>query len=179
MKFHETPLKDAFVVDLDRFSDERGFFARTYCQREFEEAGIDETFVQMNLSGNVRAGTLRGLHYQDDTAPEAKFLRCISGAVFDVMVDMRPASPTYRRWFGVELTAASGRAVYVPPLFAHGYLALTDGAQALYQTSGFYAPGAECGVRFDDPSISIDWPIDIADVSQKDRNWPDLPPLKD
>lgn len=174
VKFIETPLKGAFVVEQEARADERGYFARAYCADEFRRAGLDYTFVQANMSGNVRAGTLRGLHYQDETAPEAKFLRCVRGAVYDVIVDMRPDSPTRYQWFGVELTAENRKAIFVPPLFAHAYLALTDGAEVFYQTSHAYAPGTERGVRWDDPGIGIKWPALVTDVSPKDAAWPDL-----
>lgn len=174
MKFIETPLAGAYLVEQTPFQDSRGFFARAYCQREFTEAGIDETFVQTNMSGNVKAGALRGLHYQGPEAPEAKFLRCVRGAVFDVIVDMRDGSPTFGRWFGAELTAENRKAIYVPALFAHGYVSLVDDTEVIYQTSAFYTPGAERGVRFDDPSVGIQWPIAVTDLSDKDAGWPDI-----
>lgn len=174
MQFDPLPLAGAFLVSQEPRGDARGWFARAYCTREFAEAGIDVAFVQMNMSGNVARGTLRGLHYQDETAPEAKFLRCVRGAVFDVIVDMRPGSATYGQWYGVELSAANRLAIYMPPLFAHGYLSLTDDTEVLYQTSAYYAPGTECGVRWDDPGVGIDWPIEVTEVSGKDRAWPDL-----
>jgi len=174
MKFEATPLPDAYVIAQEPFVDDRGFFARAYCADEFAQQGIDVSFVQMNMSGNNHRGTLRGLHYQSAEAPEAKLLRCIRGSVYDVMVDMRPDSPTYLRHFGVELTDENRLAVYVPPLFAHAYLALSDGAQVLYQVSAPYTPGTERGVRYDDPALSIAWPIDVTDLSDKDKAWPTL-----
>jgi len=174
MKFHPTPLADARLIEQEPRADERGFFARAYCADAFAAQGITSRFVQMNMSGNNRRGTMRGLHYQAEPAPEAKLLRCIRGAVYDVMVDMRPDSPTYLKHFGVELTEENRLAVYVPPLFAHGYLALTDGAHVLYQVSSPYTPDAERGVRYDDPALRIGWPIEVSDVSAKDRAWPTL-----
>lgn len=174
MKFHETPLKGAFLVEQEPRSDARGFFARAYCKDELSAVGANYEFVQANMSGNVSAGTLRGLHYQDETAPEAKFLRCIRGAVYDVIVDMRPGSPTKYQWFGAEISAEKRNAILIPPLFAHAYVALTDGAEVFYQTSHAYAPGAEKGVRWDDPAIGIEWPCAITDISDKDKSWPDL-----
>ncbi|MEL6361445.1 MAG: dTDP-4-dehydrorhamnose 3,5-epimerase [Pseudomonadota bacterium] len=174
MKFLPTPLEGAFVVEQEPFSDDRGFFARAFCKAEFSEAGIDLDFVQMNMSGNSRAGTLRGLHYQDETAPEAKFLRCVRGRIFDAIVDMRIGSVTYGQWFGVTLTAEDRRAIFVPPLFAHGYMSLEDDSQVMYQTSAYYAPGTERGVRFDDPGVGIKWPMAPADISEKDKTWPDI-----
>ena len=174
MKFTETPLKGAFVVEHEPRADTRGYFARAYCKDELAAIGADYEFVQANMSGNVNAGTLRGLHYQNETAPEAKFFRCINGAVYDVIVDMRQESETYLQWFGIELTAENRKALLVPPLFAHSYLSLTDGAEVFYQASHAYAPDAERGVRYNDPSIGIKWPHPITDVSDKDLKWPDL-----
>lgn len=172
MKFSETPLKGAFVVELQEVSDDRGFFARAFCAREFEEHGLKPVVAQINLSFNERKGTMRGLHFQQAPATEAKFMRCISGAIYDVIVDLRPDSPTYRRHFGLELSAANRKALYVPEMFAHGYLALTDGAQAYYSASEFYAPGVEHGLRYDDPALGINWPIPVENITQKDANWP-------
>jgi dTDP-4-dehydrorhamnose 3,5-epimerase len=171
MRFTPTPLAGAYVVDLEPFTDERGTFARAFCAEEFAARGLDPAIAQMNTSTNHRAGTLRGLHYQLDP-PEAKFLRCVAGAVFDVMVDMRPDSATRLQWYGVEVSAANQRAVYLPPMFAHGYLALTDGATVLYSASSAFTPGAERGLRWDDPELGIDWPSAVTDVSDKDRSWP-------
>ena len=172
MKFSETPLKGAFVVDLEKISDDRGFFARAFCAREFEEHGLKPAVAQINLSCNEKKGTMRGLHYQAAPATEAKFMRCISGAIFDVIVDLRPDSPTYLQHFGTELSAANRRALYVPEMFAHGYLALTDGAQAYYSASEFYTPGVEHGLRYDDPALNIQWPMPVEIVSEKDAQWP-------
>ena len=174
MKFTETPLKGAFVVEHEPRIDERGYFARAYCQDELAAIGADYQFVQANMSSNIRAGTLRGLHYQDERAPEAKFLRCVHGAVYDVIADMRKGSETYLQWFGVELSAENRKAILVPPLFAHAYVSLTDGAEVFYQTSHIYAPEAERGVRYDDPELGIEWPCPVVDVSDKDKSWPDL-----
>ena len=174
MDFKPTTIDGAFVIEQKPFKDHRGFFARAYCKDAFAEHEINYDFVQANMSGNVFAGTLRGLHYQDETAPEAKYLRCIRGAVYDVIVDLRPASPTFRNWFGVELSADNRRAILVPPCCAHGYLTLQDDSEVFYQVSNIYAPHAERGMRFDDPAIKIDWPIDIVEISDKDRAWPDL-----
>lgn len=172
MVFEETNLAGAWLVDFRRIEDERGFFARAFCAREFEERGLKPAIAQVNTSFNHRRGTLRGLHYQHPPAAEAKFLRCIAGAVYDVIVDLRPDSPTFRRHFGVELTAANRRAIYVPEMFAHGYLALTDGAEVLYSASEPYTPGVEGGLRYDDPALGIDWPIPVTVISEKDASWP-------
>ncbi|MEO1206158.1 MAG: dTDP-4-dehydrorhamnose 3,5-epimerase [Pseudomonadota bacterium] len=174
MKFIETGLSGAFLVQQEPRSDDRGVFARAYCRDEFAAVGATYDFVQANMSRNSDAGTLRGLHYQDETAPEAKLLRCINGAVFDVIVDMRDNSETFGKWYGVELTAENRLAILIPPLFAHGYLSLTPGAEVFYQTSHAYAPGTEKGVRWDDPGIGIAWPAPVTEVSEKDRSWPDV-----
>ncbi|MEL7546798.1 MAG: dTDP-4-dehydrorhamnose 3,5-epimerase [Pseudomonadota bacterium] len=174
MQLTPTPILGAFIAEQKAFGDHRGYFARAYCKDVFAGAGLDYEFVQANMSGNAKAGTLRGLHYQDETAPEAKFLRCVRGAIYDVIVDLRPSSPSFRQWFGVELTQNNKTAILVPPMCAHGYLSLTDDTEVFYQVSNTYTPSAERGMRFDDPSIVIDWPVDIVEVSDKDKNWPDL-----
>ena len=172
MIFTETPLAGAFVLDLERRGDDRGFFARTFCQHEFTDHGLEPVVAQCNLSWNARAGTLRGMHYQLPPAAETKLVRCTAGAIYDVIVDLREGSPTYLQHFGVELTAENRRALYVPALFAHGYQALTDGAEVIYQVGEFYTPGAERGLRHDDPGLGIEWPIAVTDISEKDAAWP-------
>ncbi len=172
MKFEPTPLKDAWVVTQEPHGDERGYFARAYCQKEFETHGLPPTFVQCNTSFSRDVGTLRGLHYQIDPAPETKFMRCVRGAMYDVIVDMRPDSPTYLRHFGIELTAENGKMLFVPDNFAHGFLTLAPNTQAYYLVGGFYVPGCERGVRYNDPKLGIEWPIEPGTVSDKDRNWP-------
>lgn len=172
MIFTETALRGAFVIDLDVREDERGGFARTFCQREFTERGLKPEVAQCNLSFNHRAGTLRGLHYQLPPAAETKLVRCTRGAILDVIVDLRPESPTYLRHVAVELSESSRRALYVPGLFAHGYQALTDGAEVSYQVGEFYTPGAERGLRHDDPRLGIVWPLPVSVISQKDAAWP-------
>lgn len=176
MHFEPTPIEGAFLVDLDRRGDDRGFFARVFCAREFAAAGLAGQFVQINTSFSGRRGTLRGLHHQLPPAAEAKLVRCIQGALFDVVLDLRPASPSFRRWFGAELTAANRRMMYVPEGCAHGFLSLADGTETLYLASAFYQPDAERGIRFDDPAFAIDWPMAPVDVSAKDRAWPDYRP---
>jgi dTDP-4-dehydrorhamnose 3,5-epimerase len=171
MKFTETGLEGAWIVDVEPLSDDRGFFGRTWCAKEFAEHGMVADIAQCNLSYNHRKGTLRGLHYQVAPAAEAKFVRCTAGAVHDVIVDVRPDSATYRQWIGVDLTAENRRALYVPPLFAHGYITLTDGAEVIYQVSEFYTPGAERGARYDDPAFGIEWPVAIEVLSEKDAAW--------
>jgi dTDP-4-dehydrorhamnose 3,5-epimerase len=171
MQFTETGLEGAWIVDVEPMSDDRGFFGRTWCAKEFAEHGMVADMAQCNVSYNHRKGTLRGLHYQVPPAAEAKFVRCTAGAVHDVIVDVRPGSGTYLQWVGVDLTAENRRALYVPPMFAHGYLTLTDGAEVIYQVSEFYTPGAERGARYDDPAFGIDWPVAIEVVSEKDAGW--------
>lgn len=172
MIFHETKLAGAFIVELERREDLRGFFARSFCVDEFKRHGIDFHVAQANISHNHKQGTLRGMHYQGPPVSETKFIRCIRGAVWDVIIDMRPDSPTYLEHIGVELTADNGRAIYVPDMFAHGNQALTDGAELLYLMGGAYTPGHERAVRYDDPAIGIEWPLPVAVIDEKDRNWP-------
>lgn len=172
MTFEETAIPGVFVVELESHADERGFFARAFCRDEFSAHGLVGDVVQANLSGNVSAGTTRGLHYQAGTHPEAKFFRCIRGETFNVAVDARPGSPTFARWVGAHLSAENHRALYIPPVCAAGYQALTDGAEVLYTVSSAYAPAAERGLRHDDPALAIDWPLEPTVVSDKDRAWP-------
>ncbi len=172
MRFAATPIEGVFVVDLEPREDERGFFARAFCADEFREHGLVPDVVQANMAYNVAAGTTRGLHYQDGTAPEAKFFRCIAGETFNVAVDMREGSSTRLQWFGVTLSAENRRALYIPPLCAAGYQALTPGAEIVYLCSAKYTPSAEQGVRLDDPAIGIDWPLEPGAISDKDRAWP-------
>ncbi|AKG23275.1 dTDP-4-dehydrorhamnose 3,5-epimerase [Calothrix sp. 336/3] len=171
MIFTEIDLKGAFVIDLDQKPDHRGFFARTFCAKEFEEHGLKPTVSQCNLSFNHKKGTLRGMHYQVSPATETKLVRCTRGAIYDVIIDMRPESPTYLQHFGVELSDENRRALYVPEMFAHGYQALTDGAEVVYQVGEFYTPGYERGLRYDDPFFNIQWPLEVTEISEKDKNW--------
>jgi dTDP-4-dehydrorhamnose 3,5-epimerase len=175
MRFTETRLHGAYLVDLDKIEDDRGFFARVFCVDEMRASGMQVDVVQINMSHNLRKGIVRGMHYQVDPAPEAKLMRCIRGTIYDAIVDMRPDSPTFREWFGVELSADNRRALYVPPMFAHGYQALTDGAEVIYSTTGVYTPACERGIRPDDPALGIRWPITPTELSPKDLSWPLLP----
>lgn len=172
MIFIATGLQGATVVELDLKQDERGFFARTFCREEFQAVGLEPLVEQCNLSFNHRAGTLRGMHYQVAPATEAKLVRCTAGAIVDQIVDMRPESDTYLRSFAIELTAANRAALYVPPMFAHGYQALTDGAEVSYQVSEAYTPGTERGLRHDDPALGLTWPLPVSVLSAKDGAWP-------
>jgi dTDP-4-dehydrorhamnose 3,5-epimerase len=176
MVFTETGLAGAFLVDMERVEDERGFFARAWCTREFERHGLNRRLVQCSVSGNRVSGTLRGLHYQIAPHQEAKLVRCTMGALFDVIVDLRPGSSTYLGSFGTELTAANHRSLYVPEGFAHGYLTLTDEAEVFYQMSEFYAPEAARGIRWDDPALAIEWPAPVRVISERDRSFPDFRP---
>ena len=159
MIFTELAVAGAYLIDLEPRSDDRGFFARAFCAHEFAEHGLKDTFVQANLSHNPHRGTLRGMHYQRAPHAEVKLVRCTRGALFDVVVDLRPDSPTYGRWAGAELSADNHRTLYVPEGCAHGFETLVDDTEAFYLVSAFYAPGAEGGMRWDDPQIAIDWPI--------------------
>ena len=174
MRFIECPIRGAWVVEPTPRGDERGWFARVWCAREFAEHGIMFTPVQANMAASIQAGTVRGMHYQIAPHLEAKVMRCTRGRVFDVLVDVRPDSPTYGDWFGTELTADDGRMLYVPPLCAHGYQTLTADAEIHYLTSAEYAPVAVRGVRFDDPQVGIRWPLPPQAVSDQDRAWPPL-----
>ena len=176
MRFVETELPGAYLIEPELLGDERGFFARTFCAREFTEHGLKPAVAQANLSFNRRQGTLRGMHYQLPPAAEAKLVRCTRGAIYDVIADLRPGSPTYLSHVGVELSEDNRIALYVPELFAHGYQALTDDAEVVYQVSEFYAPGHERGLRYDDPALRIEWPLPVSVVSEKDRSWPRFEP---
>ena len=177
MIFTETPLAGAFLIDVERRVDERGFFARAWCEDEFAAHGILAPPRQANLSSNPQRGTLRGMHYQLPPHEETKLVRCTRGALFDVIVDLRDESPTYQQWFGIELTADSFRMLFVPGRFAHGFLTLTDNTDIFYQVSAKYTPGAERGIRWNDPAIGIQWPMQPTLVSQKDQEQPDFLPI--
>jgi dTDP-4-dehydrorhamnose 3,5-epimerase len=172
MRFTPTLLEGVFVIDIEPLSDERGFFARTYCAKEFEAHGINPIIAQCNSSFNHLAGTLRGLHYQLPPATETKLVRCIRGAIMDVAVDLRQESPTYLQHVSVELSADNRRALLVPDHFAHGYQTLLPDSEITYQVSEFYSPGVESGLRYDDPRLAITWPLPVASISDKDSSWP-------
>lgn len=174
MIFTETELPGAFIIDLERLCDERGFFARTWCEDEFTAHGIGLPPLQANMSINPTKGTLRGMHYQLAPYEESKLVRCTRGAIYDVIVDLREDSPTFGNWLGVELTAENCRQLYVPGGFAHGFLTLTENSDVAYQVSAKYAPGAERGLRWDDPVIAIYWPNVPQLISDKDRHHPDF-----
>ena len=173
MRFEPSPLAGAFVVDLDRKDDERGFFARTFCRDEFAEHGLVADYPQSSVSFNKRKGTLRGMHFQKKPHEEAKIVRCTMGAIYDVIVDRRPGSPTQTRWFGIELSAANRRALYVPKGFAHGFITLADESEVLYQISTQFHPESAAGVRWNDPAFTIEWPVEALVMSGRDRSYPD------
>ena len=177
MDFTTTEVDGAVLVTPEPRHDDRGWFARVFCTQEFTEAGLDPAVAQVNLSETARAGTVRGLHFQLPPAPEAKLVRCVTGAIFDVVVDVRPGSPTFGRWAGAELTATEGHALYIPAGCAHGYQALTDGARALYQSSVPYTPELERGLHHADPDVGIVWALPPEHVSDKDRQLPNLADL--
>jgi dTDP-4-dehydrorhamnose 3,5-epimerase len=176
MIFTETPLKGAYLIDLEKRGDDRGFFARAFCCREFADHGLVTSFVQVNNSLSAIQGTLRGMHYQLAPAAETKVIRCLRGAFWDVILDLRPGSPTFGKWFGEELSAENRRMMYQPKGFAHGFITLTPDAEAFYFVDEFYAPQQERGVRWNDPKFGIQWPAEPELISDKDRNWLDFDP---
>src|SRR6201990_413632 len=169
MIFNETRLKGAFIIELDRKQEERGFFARAFCQKEFRDHGLKSVIAQANLASNARKGTLRGMHFQYPPAAESKLVRCTSGAILDIIVDLRPESPTYLEHVAVELNEDNMTALYVPERFAHGYQVLRDGTDTSYQVGEFYSPSAEGGLRYDDPRLGLKWPLPVAVISPKDQ----------
>lgn len=175
MIFTPTKLSGVYIIEPERHEDARGFFARTFCAREFDEHGLVREFVQCSISANRLRGTVRGMHYQLAPACEIKLVRCTSGAIYDVVVDLRRDSMTYLQHLGLELTARNQRALYIPEMLAHGYQTLADDTALFYQISEFYAPGKANGMRYDDPKLGIEWPLPAVMVSDKDLNWPLLP----
>jgi dTDP-4-dehydrorhamnose 3,5-epimerase len=172
MIFTPSTLPGVFVVELEPHADERGFFARSYCAEEFAAQGLGPELRQCSVSYNARKGTLRGMHYQGAPHEEHKLVRCTAGAVFDVMVDIRDSSPTYRRWFGTELTGANRRSVFIPPGFAHGFVSLTDHAEVYYMISVAHAPQVSRGFRWNDPAFAIEWPVVPTVISSRDASYP-------
>jgi dTDP-4-dehydrorhamnose 3,5-epimerase len=176
MRFTETKVAGAFLIEPEPIADERGFFARTWCREEFTANGLNPELAQANISFNHRRGTLRGMHYQAAPHQEAKLVRCTRGAIFDVAVDLRPGSATYRAWVGAELTDANRAMLYVPEGCAHGFLTLADATEVAYQMSAPYAPAAARGVRWDDPAFGIEWPGEVLVINDRDRGYPDVAP---
>jgi dTDP-4-dehydrorhamnose 3,5-epimerase len=177
VRFAPTRLDGAYVVEPERHEDERGFFARTWSADEFANQGLVPDLSQCSVSRNAKTGTLRGMHFQTAPHEEAKLVRCTAGAIFDVIVDLRSGSPTQAEWIGVELSAETGTALYIPKGFAHGFQTLVDGAEVFYMISEPYVPEAASGVRWDDPAFGIDWPhADVRVINERDRSWPDYRP---
>jgi len=176
MLFTETKLKGAFIIEPERLEDERGFFARSWCEREAAAYRLQPKWVQCNISFNKQKATLRGMHYQSAPFEEAKLVRCTMGAIYDVIIDLRPDSSTRRQWVAVELSAENRRMLYIPEGFAHGFLTLDDNTEIFYQMSEFYAPAHARGLRWNDPSLAIEWPTEIRVISDRDRNYPDFRP---
>lgn len=174
MTFHETKLHGAFEIRMEPVRDERGFFARSWCQTEFKAHGLDPAVVQCNISLSGRKGTLRGMHYQLAPYAEAKLVRCTHGAVYDVIVDLRPESPTFKQWISIVLTAEKRNMAYVPENCAHGFLTLEDETEVSYQMSQFYSAESARGVRWDDPTFQITWPGEISVISERDKTYPDF-----
>ena len=175
MKFVQTFLARAYIINLDPHGDERGFFARSWCQQEFAAHDLNTRLVQCNISFNTKQGTLRGMHYQAEPYAECKLVRCTTGAIYDVIIDIRPDSPTFKQWTAVELSAANRRMLYIPAGFAHGFQTLHDNTEVFYQMSEFYVPEASRGIRWDDPAFGIQWPATESRVmSDKDRSYPDF-----
>jgi dTDP-4-dehydrorhamnose 3,5-epimerase len=174
MIFTETKLKGAYIIEIQKLADNRGFFGRSWCQKEFEDHHLAATIRQVNVSSNTKKAALRGMHYQIAPYQETKLVRCTRGAIFDVIIDLRPGSQTYGRWIGVELTAKNYRMLYVPEDFAHGFQTLEDDSEVTYQVSQFYMPGSESGIRFNDPVFAIDWPLAVEVISEKDSHWPNF-----
>ena len=177
MIFTATPLEGAFLIDLEKKGDARGFFARIFCEQEFARNGLVGHFCQVNNSLSAQKGTLRGLHYQLAPKSETKLVRCIRGSLYDVILDLRRGSPTIARSFGVELSAENRRMMYVPKGFAHGFLTMADNTEALYLVDEFYSQEHERGIRYDDPGFNLDWPWPPAVVSEKDKNHPNFNPV--
>jgi dTDP-4-dehydrorhamnose 3,5-epimerase len=178
MKFEPTQLAGAFVIEMQLFRDDRGFFSYSFDRSKFEGNGITGDIVQSNLSFNLKKGTLRGMHFQIEPKAQPKLVRCTAGAVYDVIVDLRPESTTYCKWFAAELSAENHRSLYIPKGFAHGFQTLSDNAELLYDMFEWYAPETAQGVRYNDPRFAIQWPIDVAVISDRDRTYPDYQPAE-
>lgn len=174
MKFNETILKGAFVIEVDKLIDDRGFFGRLWCERESEQYNLNTNIVQSNVSFSKKKGTLRGMHFQKHPYQETKLVRCTKGAVYDVIIDLRPNSSTYKKWVGVELTEHNQKMIYVPENFAHGFITLEDDTEVYYLVTQFYNKDAESGLRWNDPTFEIEWPLTVTEISEKDSNHPNF-----
>lgn len=170
MKFYKTPFRGLYFIELEPFRDERGLFARTYCKDEFKDIGHRKDFVQFNHSMTYYKGTIRGMHYQVPPYGEVKLIRCIRGGVYDVVIDIRKGSPTFLQYYGIELTEQNMLSLYIPEGFAHGFQTLEDNTQLIYHHTAIYVPGSEAAIRYDDPLVSIKWPLPVSVISEKDRN---------
>jgi dTDP-4-dehydrorhamnose 3,5-epimerase len=171
MTFQPTFINDLYVIELDLFRDERGWFARTFCKEEFKKAGFDNEWIQMNHSFTNQKGTLRGMHFQYPPYSETKLVRCISGSVFDVAIDLRKNSATFLQWFGIEISAENKKMVLIPDGFAHGFQTLQNNCELIYHHTNFYTPDAEAGIKYNDPGIGIKWPLPVNEISKKDDNY--------
>lgn len=176
MRFNATKLRDVRIIELEPAADERGFFARTFCVQEFASAGLATTFVQHSFSRTERTGAVRGMHFQLSPHKEVKLIRCLTGAIYDVLIDIRPDSPTYMHWEAYQLESGDGRQLYVPTGFAHGFQTLAPATEVGYMMTASYAPAAASGIRHDDPAFEIIWPLPVTDISPKDLSWPDFRP---
>ena len=174
MIFNETRLKGVFFIEIEKNEDDRGFFARSYCFREFEKHGLNPRVVQCNVSYNAKKGTLRGMHYQVPPHDEAKLVRCTMGSIYDVIIDLRRGSPTFRNHLGAKLSAVDRKMIFVPEGFAHGFITLQDNTEVFYQMSEFYAPDSARGFRWNDPAFQVEWPLEPAVISERDRTYPDF-----
>jgi dTDP-4-dehydrorhamnose 3,5-epimerase len=172
--FSEASIRGAFIIQPEILEDDRGFFARTWCQREYATRGLNHRLVQCSISFNSAKGTLRGMHYQAAPQEEAKLVRCTMGAIYDVIIDLRPGSPTFRQWIAIELTASNRKMLYIPEGVAHGFQTLVDNVEVFYQMTEFYYPESARGVRYDDPAFGISWPLTVTKVSRRDLSWPFL-----
>jgi len=172
MIFTPTSLAGSYIVELEPFSDDRGWFARFYCKQEFQQIGHQQEWVQLNHSFTTKKGTIRGMHFQKPPFREIKMVRCISGSIFDVIIDIRKDSPTFLQWTGVELSAENKKMLYIPEGFAHGFQTLSDNCELIYHHSAFYTPNSEGGIRYDDPQVSINWPLPVTIISERDANHP-------
>jgi dTDP-4-dehydrorhamnose 3,5-epimerase len=173
MEFKGTEIAGLYTIDLKKLEDERGFFARAFCKEEFDSMGLESNVVQANMSFNKAAGTIRGMHYQKSPYQETKFIRCLSGSIYDVVIDLRKDSPTYLKSFGIELTSENRTALFIPKDFAHGFITLQDNTEVMYLVSQMYVPGAEKGIRWNDPQFAIKWPMAPIQISSKDASWED------
>ena len=174
MKFNKTSLEGAYVIEVDKIEDNRGFFGRLWCEREFEEYNLNTNLVQSNISFSKFKGTLRGMHFQKSPFAETKLVRCTQGSMYDVIIDLRPESPTFKKWFGVELSAKNRKMLYVPENFAHGFITLEDNSEVYYMVTEFYNKNAEEGIRWNDPAFDIHWPQKVKVITKKDDNHPNF-----